>query len=388
MGGSRDTAGDDAPSKTMADAIGDLEGLKRAIARSGLDAIVIATPENVRYAGDVHIPTQRNIRHRPAYIVWPASEDPVFVIAGSEQGRVARGSWIRETRHYEEFGKTPMQALAEVLAERGLARGRIGCELEFVPAASVAELQGRLDALRIESCDAMLRRARMLKTPREIAVLRDAAAATAKAILATFATARIGEDERSLVRRLSGHIMESGAERVPFVHVYGGPNAGLPHLGPTSRALAPGDLVKADAGGAHESYLSNVGRTAIVGRPEPELAKAWELLRGVHAQVIEMLRPGVTGRDVFAAADECYRRAGLWLRHPNNGHGIGLEVHERPIIGPHEDIAYEPRMVTTVETRCSISPVASFHIEDLVVIGEHGAEPVATAFPNDELFVI
>lgn len=65
---------------TRAEAAGNLDGLQRAIDASGLDAILAATPENVRYAGDVFIPTQRNIRHRPAYVLWPAAQQPLFVI--------------------------------------------------------------------------------------------------------------------------------------------------------------------------------------------------------------------------------------------------------------------------------------------------------------------
>ncbi len=374
--------------KTMADALGNLAGLKGAIACSGLDAILIATPENVCYAGDLYIPTQRNIRHRPAYVVWPASAEPVYVIAESEQGRVRSGSWIRRTHHYREFETTPMQAVAEVLAENGLAKGRIGCELDFLPSAYARDLQQRLPQMHVQPCDALLMHIRMIKTTRELAVLSHAARATAKAILATFATARAGEDERSLMRRLSTHILQSGAERVPFVHIYGGANAAGPHMGPTDRALREGDLVKADAGGSFASYLSNIGRTAVVGRPGAELAKVWASLSGIHASAMDMLRPGITGREVYAAVSERYRNAGFELRHSNNGHGIGLEVHERPIIGPWEDVPYAPGMVTTVETRLKLSPAESLHLEDLVLITGAGAEPVTTAFAHDQLLVI
>src|SRR4051812_18072287 len=89
--------------KTRADAVGDLRALQAAIDGSGFDAVVAATPENVRYASDVFIPTQRNIRHRPAYVLWPVGQDPLFVIAENEQGRVRRGSWIQRTACYREF---------------------------------------------------------------------------------------------------------------------------------------------------------------------------------------------------------------------------------------------------------------------------------------------
>jgi Xaa-Pro dipeptidase len=374
--------------KTRSDAVGDLHGLQGAIDASGFDAVVAATPENVRYASDVSIPTQRNIRNRPAYVLWPAGQDPLFVIAETEQARVRRGSWIQRTVCYREFESSPMQALAQALTESGLTSGRIGCELEFMPAAYVADLSRLLPNLTIGACDDVFRRVRMVKTAREIEILSAGARATERAILATFATAHAGEDERSLMRRLSDAIVQGGAERVPFLHIYGGPNAAGPHLGPTARPIHAGDVVKADAGGSFDLYLSNVGRTAIVGRPSNEDAGVWAALRSIHRRVTEMLRPGEQGREIFRAADGMYRDAGFALKHPNNGHSIGLEVHERPQIGPHEDLRYRDGMVTTVETRLRFSETRSFHIEDFVQITRDGARVVTTAFPNDELFVI
>lgn len=374
--------------KTRADAVGNVDALQRAIDGSGFDAILAATPENVRYASDVFIPTQRNIRHRPAYVLWPAGHDPLFVIAENEQGRVRRGSWIQQTVCYREFVSSPMEALAQALTQSGLANARLGCELEFMPAAYVAELARLLPNLTIGACDDLLRRVRMVKSPRELEILSTAAKGTERAILATFATARVGEDERSLMRRLSDAIIQCGAERVPFLHIYGGPNAAGPHLGPTARPLQPGDIVKADAGGSFDLYLSNVGRTAVVGRPSSEDVRVWAALRGIHSRVIEMLKPGVQGSEVFAAADAMYRDAGLALKHPNNGHSIGLEVHERPQIGPREHIRYQPGMVSTVETRFRLSDTRSFHMEDFVHVTADGPVLVTSAFPNDELFII
>lgn len=382
------TATDTGAAKTRADAVGNLQGLQRTIDESGFDAIVVATPENVRYAGDVFIPTQRNIRHRPAYILWPAGQEPLFVIAENEQARVRRGSWIQQMVCYREFISSPMEALSQALSQAGLANGRIGCELGFMPAEYTSELGRLLPHLEIGACDGLLKRVRMVKTPRELGILSAAARATERAILATFATARVGEDEWSLMRRLSDAIIQGGAERVPFLHIYGGPHAAGPHMGPTSRQLQPGDIVKADAGGSFDLYLSNIGRTAIVGRPSDDDVDVWSKLHGIHRRVIELLNPGEKGSAVFGAAETMYREAGFTLKHSNNGHSIGLEVHERPQIGPREDIRYEPGMVSTVETRFRLSETRSFHIEDLVQVTADGPVLLTTAFPNSELFVI
>ena len=370
--------------KTRAQASGNLAGLEQAVSAAGLDAIVLATPENVRYGGDVALSTQRNIRHRPAFVVWHAGAEPVFVVAENEVGRVRRGSWIERTSTYREFGTSPMQALAAALG----AQARIGCELDYMPFAQVEQLRALLPGTQVVACDELVRQVRRIKTPREIELLTRGAQATEQAILRTFAGAREGEDERRLMRRLSDELIGGGAERVHSAHIYGGPNAGGPHMGPTHRRLQRGDLVKADLCGVFDGYVTNVGRTAVVGAADPEVAQAFERLHALHHRLVERLRPGAIGRDLYAEAQRLYRDAGFELRHPNNGHAVGLEVHERPQIGPHEDLAFEPGMVVTVESRVRLSEVASLHLEDMVLVTLQGPTVLTAAWADASPFVI
>jgi Xaa-Pro aminopeptidase len=374
--------------KSRAAGVGDLQALQQAVEESGLAGIVIATPENVRYAGDVAISTQRNIRHRPAYVLWPVNQDPVFVVAQNELARIRRGSWIERTSCYREFTSSPMEALAQAILDCGLAEAALGCELEYMPAAYVEELKRLLPRARIVACDDLLRRRRMIKTRAEIEILRHAAVATQRAIERTFAAAREGDGEFDLMRRLSDQLIASGAERIHSVHIYGGPNAGGPHMGPTARKLTAGDLVKADLCGVFDSYVSNVGRTAVVGEPSDDDGRAWARLYEIHRRVMDMVRPGARGSELYRAAEDLYAKAGFALGHPNNGHSIGLEVHERPQIGPREDLAYEPGMVTTVETRVRLSEERTLHIEDMLQVDEGGAIPLSDPSANRVLHII
>lgn len=374
--------------RSRAEAVGNLQRLQQAVEASGLAAVVLATPENVRYAGDVAISTQRNIRHRPAYVLWPANQDPVFVVVHNELARIRRGSWIERTSTYREFASSPMQALAQAIADCGLSRSAIGCEMEYMPAAYVGELQGLLPQARLLACDDLPRRVRRVKTDAETQILALAAMATQDAIERTFAASCAGEDEFMLMRRLSDGLIGAGAERVHSVHIYGGPNAAGPHMGPSARRLAPGDLVKADLCGVFDSYVTNVGRTAVVGAPADELARTWSRFYGIHRRLLDRVLPGVRGRELYRTAEELYAQAGFALGHPNNGHSIGLEVHERPQLAPLEELAYEPGMVTTVETRVRLSEDRSLHLEDMLLVREGGPVPLTDPLANRVLHVI
>jgi Xaa-Pro aminopeptidase len=374
--------------KQDTDAAGDIEGLRRAIAASPFDAVIASSPENVQYAADVAITSQRLIRDRLALLIWPKGEAPALVLCRVEEGYVRQESWVSDLRGYKEFVTAPTALAAELLRERGLGTARIGIDLEHLPGKYLRELQTLLPQARIEGCDDLFKQVRMFKTKREIALLAGGFRGTERAMLATFATVSAGEDEHSLSRRLADNILLSGAEDVAFNHINAGPNTGFPHALPSGYRVQPGDLVKCDSGGHYGGYLSNVGRTAKLGPPTAEERETWRRLREIHHALIDLLRPGNTGRQLFAAATALHERHGLPFPYAHNGHSIGLEAHERPMISPYEDIVYAPGMVSTVETRVREVGVRGLHMEDLVQITPDGPVVLSTAFDNERIFEI
>ncbi len=372
----------------MQDALGDLQGLKAAVEQSSFDAVISVSPENVRYVADAAISTQRTIRDRLALVIWARGRDPIFVLCQVEEGYVRQQSWITDIRSYKEFVTRPMDVVADVLGELGLRTGRIGCELDYLAHRYSSQLMGALPSLRLEPCEELFQRARMRKTRRERDLLAEGFRGTEKAMLATYATVTVGEDEWSLSRRLADHILLSGAESVAFNHINAGPNTGFPHAAPSSYRVARGDIVKADSGGYYKDYLSNVGRTAKVGKPTQTEADTWKHLRDIHHQIIDMLRPGNTGGQLFKAAAKLHEKVGLPFPYAHNGHSIGLEGHERPMISPFEDITYEPGMVSTVETRVRWVGEKGLHMEDLIEITDGAPVVLSDAFDNEEIFVI
>ena len=77
---------------------------------------IAVSPENVRYAADVHIATQRSIRDRLAFVVWPKGRDPVLLVCIIGAGYAKKNTWIADVRGYQEFEPGPVKALAEQFA--------------------------------------------------------------------------------------------------------------------------------------------------------------------------------------------------------------------------------------------------------------------------------
>ena len=374
--------------KRMDDAMGDLRRLKAAIEESPFDGVVALSPENLRYVADAHIATQIIIRDRLSLVLWAKGREPVFIFCRVDEGYVRETSWIEDLRPYKEFVTSPIDLLADALTEMGLDKGRIGVELKYLPVVYHQQLMDRLPHLVVEPCEPLFDRVRMHKTPRERAILADAFRATEKALMSTYVATKVGDTEKDMALRLSDGIDRYGADDVAFRHVNAGPNTGFPHIDATDYRVRPGDILKADCGGYFKRYMSNVGRTAKVGKPTDEDNSWWRRLRDIHLEIVDMLRPGNTGRQLFERATQLHEKHGVPFPFAHNGHGIGLFVHEHPILGPHEEIPYEPGMVSTVETRVRWVNKVGYHMEDLYEITAGAPVLLSDYFDNEEILVV
>jgi Xaa-Pro aminopeptidase len=372
----------------MQDTIGDMDRLGRAIAASEFDAVVAVSPENVLYASDVFISTQITIRDRLALVVWDGVADPTFIVCLVEEGYVREESWIRDLRTFKEFVTSPIDLLANVLAEKGLDKARIGIELEYLGAGYLHRLSNLLPNATFEAAESLFARARMFKTPREMEIMTAGFRGTEKALMETYQSVKPGDIERDMCFRLTDGILRSGAEAVAFTHINAGPNTGFPHKDPDDYVIQAGDILKADAGGYYQRYFSNVGRTAKLGPPSDEDRSWWSRLREIHHEIIDMVRPGNTGRELFQRATELHAKHHIPYPYAHNGHGIGLTIHEHPLISPHEEIAYAPGMLTTVETRVRWPGKVGYHMEDLIEVTEGAPVVRSDYFDNEEILVV
>lgn len=367
--------------------LGNIAGLQKAIDDSDFDAILIVSPENLCYASNVQLTSQLKIRDRLTLIVWQKGRAPIMVICEVWEAMMRRRSWIQDLRTYREFCQRPTTLVADVLRELGLERGRIGYEGEYLGGLYCDELRAQLPEVRLDSCDALLSRVRMFKTAREIEVLRRAYRGTAEALLATFKATEPGQTERSIGRRLADNIMGSGADIVTTLIFGAGVNTGL-HVEGSDYRVQAGDILKSDCGGLYGGYFSNVGRTAKLGPTTAEDRSIWNRLREIQHALADMLRPGVSGREIYQLCAVMHEHRNLPFPFGHNGHGVGLMIHEHPLIAPHEDMVYQPGMVSTVETRVRWPGTIGYHMEDLYLVTDGDPILLSDAFDNEEILAV
>ena len=352
----------------------DIERFEDILAESGLDGVIANSLENVSYLSGARIVTQRLIPDRLALLLWPGQGDPAIVMCRGEDVSNRDDCRVEDVRTYKEFVTSPVDLLADAVIEKGLARGRLGVERHSLAAAFLDRLHDRLPEATLVECGELMDQARMIKTPEEIEALAAAGRATDLAIRAAFEGAALGDPEKSVADGIAAGLTEAGADVLNFMFLGTGTRSFEWHARPGGTRLEEGHTLHTDVGGSFTGYWSDVARTAFVGRPGPREHDLYDRLYQVHVETIEAIRPGMRAGDLHSICGASFEKAGLpfWLAHI--GHGIGLGLHEHPMLNPAVDELLAPGMVLCIEPAHYDEGVAGYHIEDLVVVTEDGAK--------------
>ncbi len=182
-----------------------------------------------------------------------------------------------------------------------------------------------------------------------------------------------GRSEREVARSAEVRIRELGAEPSFPPIVAAGANGALPHAEPSTREIAPGELVVFDMGAKLEGYCSDCTRTFATGEPGAEARAVYELVLGAQEAALAALRPGLGGREADAVSREPIAAAGHGGHYGHGlGHGVGLEVHEAPRLSTGSDDELREGNVVTVEPGVYLPGRFGVRIEDLAVIEAAG----------------
>ena len=143
---------------------------------------------------------------------------------------------------------------------------------------------------------------RRYRTPFTIATWEGTSAWVVRSTTWTGRAPLYGRSAMSVLDQLRGLKTKKRGLAPVFCNVGSGPNGASPHQTASDRVVGPGDAVVCDWGGSLEGYNSDVTRTAHVGEPSPEFARAYEAVRAANQAAFDVVRPGVACQEVDRAA--------------------------------------------------------------------------------------
>ncbi|MFG1696014.1 M24 family metallopeptidase [Nonomuraea sp. NPDC049309] len=347
------------------------------MAASGLETVVLSTPESVHYATG-HRSLTATLHRGPAVAAVVTAARTVLVVPAGEAAAAAEalgGSGDLVT--YGEFyfahadGSVTSGDHPDLPSALGAVIGR-----SPKPAVERAGLPRTPAVLGgAPGADEWIKAVRAVKLPGEQELLRKAARLAEDAIAAALDQAAAGVTERELAAVVAGAMAAGGAEP-GFVVVTSGERSALSDAYPADRACRPGDLVRFDVGCRYEGYWSDVARTAVVGGPDERRRRFYEALAAGQEAEFTVARPGVRACDVFAAAVRAVEAHGgpRPYRRRHAGHAIGLSVYETPVIEPADETVLRPGMVFSLETPYYELGWGGMMAEDAGVVTEDGFE--------------
>jgi Xaa-Pro dipeptidase len=380
-----------------------LSRTRAALAASDLGAILLFDFNNIRYVTSTHIGEWARdkmtrfallsgdgephlwdfgsaAKHHRLYCPWLPPENVRGGMIGL-RGAVApdAGLFTRAARE-----------IAEILRTEGVAGMPLGVDIIELPMLAALEAEG----LTVRDAQQTMLDAREVKSVDEITLLNTACAMVDGAYQLIAERLKPGVRESQLVAEVTKALFDMGSEHVDNINAVSGERCSPhPHVF-SDRLIRPGDQAFFDIIQTFVGYKTCYYRTFVVGTANDAQRDAYKRAREWIDASIELMRPGVGTDEVasvwpraeefgFSSEMECF---GLQF-----GHGVGLFLHERPIISRLNSLDHpvelKEGMVIALETYCPAADgVSAARIEEEVVITS-GDPIVITRFPSTELFV-
>lgn len=367
--------------------------LQMCMEQKKVDAVALFYPTDIFYFSGVGF---------CSIMLIPFQGQPVLLVQ-INASRAQKESWLDDVRPSKGIS-----TFVEMVTEFGLQKATLGLELDVLPVNVFQHLQDTLPLARLVDFSPEILAVRMIKSPAEVAIIRQAAKISEQGFLRCAEVLREGITELEVheeIRRAEhlygteeSMVLRAWNRVLDFGMVSSGPNTyeisgywliaigrGLSlarPYGPSRRRIQKGEFVCVNKGVNYSGYHVDESRTFIIGEPTPEQQRCYDAVRKIQEDAFAAVKPGVPVKKVYAAAKrtageegyEKYFMARAVYDVEYLGHGVGLEIDEPPLVGPRTDLLIQEGMVFAFEPKIIIPGWGGVDIEDTLAVTSDGME--------------
>jgi Xaa-Pro aminopeptidase len=336
--------------------------MQKRLRSTGDSALLVTNPGDIRYltgfVGD------------DSWALVPMRGNKVYILS--------------DFRFEEQIQSEAPHAVA-VMRKKGLAEElaalsdrikakKIAVQPDYTTLSLRKTLTKHLGAKRILAIDDGLLSQRAVKDANEVKAIHKALAIQQEAFRETCDFIKPGQSEYEVAAYLEYRMRALGADGVSFPSIIAADaNASLPHAVPGKKKIKAGGIVLIDWGAKWGGYCSDLTRVVAVGKMKPKIREIYKIVLDAQMAAIDAIAPGKRLCDIDAVARRVIDKAGYGERFGHSlGHGIGLDIHEQPVLAAKAKGELEPGQVVTVEPGIYLPGVGGVRIEDDVLVTPRG----------------
>ena len=364
----------------------DAARLDRLMEEAGIELLIATSKHNVQYLTGGHrafffeyMDAMGLSRYLPVFVYPKGKPDKAAFFGHRLEGFQTQNDplWVAETQTNSSGSLDVIAKAAAHIRKTGVAAKHIGAEMSFLPVDSGAALRAAFPDSEMIDALFVLERLRSIKSADELAKLRIASEAVIDSMMAVIASHGPGATKRELTEALRREETNRG---LTFEYCLITAGTSL-NRAPSEQPWGEGDILSLDSGGNFHGYIGDLCRMAIHGEPDGELEDLLGEIETIQRASMKPIKAGVSGAEIYAAADPLVRKSKQHNHMHFLAHGMGLVSHEAPRLtasGPVPYDAYdatrplESGMVVSVETTLAHPQRGFIKLEDTVVVTDKG----------------
>lgn len=335
----------------------------KALFKEDVDGYIITNQINMLYFSDFF----------GAAVILVPSEDEGILYVHSVNFEAAKAQAKNCRVELVKRGEDPLKRVAEQV--RSLRLEKLGFDTMSVQTHQKLNETLKNNA-NLEAKSEYAWNLRSVKDNNELKRMRKAAELTIEGIQTACEIIKPGIREYQVAAEMEYTMRTQGSYGVAFdTIVASGAHSAYPHGGCGDVKLKDGDLVVVDVGAVYKNYRSDMTRTFVVGKPSAKQERIYAVVKTAQEKAFQKMQDGVKAAESDAASRTTIEKAGYGKYFVHGlGHGVGLEVHEQPVLNPTSKDVLKAGNVVTDEPGVYIVGYGGFRIEDTVLVRKGHAE--------------
>ena len=342
--------------------------LRNQLNSLGIEGMIISNPVNIKYLTGI-------------------DAEGELLIARNEN------IFLTDSRYIEAVnGALTIDSEIVVWDKRGMAREdyenfflfceKVGFEESYVTYERYKKIMQLYKINELIETEGIIEKQRRIKDEEEIEYIKKACEITDSCFEFLKQYVKVGMTEREIAYKIEEFFIKNGAEGLAFKPIVAsGSNSSMPHSLVTDKKIEYGDILLLDLGCKYNGYCSDMTRTIFLGKINDTIKSAYDLVLKVQEDALAQCKDGANIKNITKAVEQELKINRFDLVHAL-GHGVGLDIHEEPVLSSKYDNLLKENMVIAVEPGVYIPKSFGIRIEDTVLITKNGCIKLTNSAKN------